>query len=309
VLQLLGILFASFLFIHFGKEIFVRVAKPTDWQEYKGDWAVITGSSYGIGRSFALELARRGLNVILTARTKSKLDEVAKEINTLFPSIQVKILVQDVIADPEWNRVASEIAGLNISVLVNNVGGGNLDGTLKKLHEYPASHHDRVHQLNFQSTKGWTLLLLPRMYERRKGRILSCSSMAWIFGYKESVYGADKGAVQSLTYTINNEYSDDGIRAEALVIGVTSTPALGSLPEDWMGFVTSSDSIATSSLDQFGWFEVYSPTLGHAFFYFMGWALPTSLRALSTKGGTENLEKAFVSGREEIHNIQNKKDL
>ena len=46
-----------------------------------GSWAVVTGATDGIGKAFAFELASKGLNLVLVSRTKSKLDEAAKEIS------------------------------------------------------------------------------------------------------------------------------------------------------------------------------------------------------------------------------------
>lgn len=71
------------------------VRKPTSWESFKGEWAVVTGASEGIGEQvgsgdvdvflivclqYAFGLAKRGMNVVLVARTKSKLDAVAQEI-------------------------------------------------------------------------------------------------------------------------------------------------------------------------------------------------------------------------------------
>jgi len=62
-------------------------------------------------------LARyRGVNVILHARSRGKLEEVAREIRTAFPQVQVRIIVQDVVMAPNWDAMRAEIAGLNISV-------------------------------------------------------------------------------------------------------------------------------------------------------------------------------------------------
>lgn len=58
--------------------------------KYRGEWALVTGSSYGLGRSYAFSLAKRGLNVILMARSGEKLRQVAKEIETAYPSTYLR---------------------------------------------------------------------------------------------------------------------------------------------------------------------------------------------------------------------------
>jgi hypothetical protein len=61
----------------------------------RNSWALITGSSDGIGKGIALSLAKEGFNIILSARTESKLEGVKNEIKRMYPSLDVKILVLD----------------------------------------------------------------------------------------------------------------------------------------------------------------------------------------------------------------------
>jgi len=61
----------------------------------RNSWALITGSSDGIGKGIALSLAKEGFNIILSARTESKLEGVKNEIKRLYPSLDVKLLVVD----------------------------------------------------------------------------------------------------------------------------------------------------------------------------------------------------------------------
>jgi 17beta-estradiol 17-dehydrogenase / very-long-chain 3-oxoacyl-CoA reductase len=60
-----------------------------------GEWALVTGSTDGIGKAFAFELAKRGLNVVLISRTKEKLEQMAKEIQSKYAATQVKIIPID----------------------------------------------------------------------------------------------------------------------------------------------------------------------------------------------------------------------
>ncbi|RHY25195.1 hypothetical protein DYB32_008475, partial [Aphanomyces invadans] len=55
-----------------------------------GKWAIVTGATDGIGKATALELARKGMNIVLISRTQSKLDEVATEITTKYNTVSVK---------------------------------------------------------------------------------------------------------------------------------------------------------------------------------------------------------------------------
>lgn len=200
--------------------------------------------------------------------------------------------------------MASEIKGLNVSVLVNNVGGGSLDGGFDHIHERSIDYHQQIHNFNFGAAIGWTSLVLPKMVENGRGRILSSSSLAYLFGHGESVYGADKGAINSFTLTLNNEYYHHGIRAEALIIGIVSTPAMP-METDAFGYVESSERIACNSLNLFGWKEVYAPGFTHSFFHLVGQMVPTGLRANAAKDGTEKVSGFARRGREAL----NKKEL
>lgn len=304
--RFLGSLFLFYLVSLAVYEAYWRLGPPTSWDAYKGDWALITGSSYGIGRSFALELASKGINVLIHGRSQSKLDSLSKEIVTKFPNVQVKAVVQDVVEAPNWDKVAELVKGLDVTILVNNVGGGSLDGSFTRIHERTLEYHQKIHNFNFGATIGWSSILLPKMVELKRGRIMSCSSLAYLFGYGESVYGADKGAINSFTLNLNNEYLNDGIRAESLVIGIVSTPAMP-MEADYFGYVESSERIARNALNLFGWKEIYAPGFTHSFFHLIGTSLPTSLRVNAAKDGTENVVEFAKKGRETINN--NKKEL
>ena len=88
-----------------------------------GEWAVVTGSSQGIGRSYARELARRGMNIVLVARSKDRLNMVAQEIKEEF-GVKTNIIVVDFTDNKAVNTVIKELdkLKLDIGILVNNVG-------------------------------------------------------------------------------------------------------------------------------------------------------------------------------------------
>uniref|UniRef100_A0A6B2LAH9 Uncharacterized protein n=1 Tax=Arcella intermedia TaxID=1963864 RepID=A0A6B2LAH9_9EUKA len=256
-----------------GYSLLYRFVLPSaDWSAFQGEWAFVSGSSYGIGAQFAESLAKRGLNIILCARTEHKLLEIEKNIKNLYPHIQTKILLADVLQDG-WESVLDEVSHLNVSVIVNNVGGGNLDGTLKYYHEFSEEHHANILKLNLFSVQKVLSKFLPKLIQRHKGRIINISSMAYLLGYKMSLYGPSKGFVNTWTEQLNTEYEDFGIQAEVLMLGEVSTPAIGNKPAD--GFMVARPSQVTEkALDMFGYQIVYAPFWGHAFVH---WACSTLL--------------------------------
>lgn len=71
-------------------------AVPQNLQVLAGaKWAVVTGSTDGIGKAYAMELAKKNFNVVLISRSQNKLDEVAKEIGEKFDHIEVRTISFD----------------------------------------------------------------------------------------------------------------------------------------------------------------------------------------------------------------------
>ncbi|ODQ65435.1 3-ketoacyl-CoA reductase [Nadsonia fulvescens var. elongata DSM 6958] len=119
-----------FLFSYIYMIIQLFVLPPVDFKKYgakKGAWALITGASDGIGKEYAIQLAKKGVNVLLVSRTESKLIELSKEISTKY-NVEARYLAMDISADsPEnyakLNQLLQEkdVKG-KISILINNVG-------------------------------------------------------------------------------------------------------------------------------------------------------------------------------------------
>jgi len=101
--------------------------KGHDWIERYGEnsWAVVTGATDGIGWEFCREVARRGLNVVLISRTKSKLENRCKELTDEFPKIKADYIIADFCADTSaefYKEIANKLKDKDVSVLINNVG-------------------------------------------------------------------------------------------------------------------------------------------------------------------------------------------
>jgi len=309
IAQLVGkFVIAYFVWIFVSNVYWRLVRPPTDWSMHKGEWAIVTGSSYGIGSEFALSLAKRGINVVLCARTQYKLEEIEKNIKQLYPQVKTKILLMDVVQDG-WEKSLEEIRDLNVSVLVNNVGGGNLDGKLRLFHEFSDDQLQTMHKLNLYSTQKIILKFLPQMFQRRKGRIINVSSCASFLAHKLGVYPGDKAFVNQLTEQLNTEYEEYNIRAEALVVGEVSTPAIGFKEVD--GFrVCSPSTITENALDLWGWSEIYSPFWGHAFIVMLTrTVLPMYITRPLLRYETEEISKDVSKGNEFLSNIRINKDL
>jgi len=144
-------------------------------------WALVTGASDGIGKEFALQLARRGFNIVLVARNEEKLSAVRTEITTLYPNIRVRIVIADFSNCAEegfFERIERETNDLDISILLNNVG----DACIEEYHLVPYEKIRNVVLLNCLSQALMTRVFLPRLIARTTNRIrsaiLDVSSMA-----------------------------------------------------------------------------------------------------------------------------------
>lgn len=91
-------------------------------------WAVVTGCTEGIGKALALELAQRGFNIVLISRNSEKLSLVVKEIQEKYKR-DTRMIVFDFGKDCSiqgYESIAKKLEGLDVSILVNNVGVSNM---------------------------------------------------------------------------------------------------------------------------------------------------------------------------------------
>ncbi|CCW65056.1 unnamed protein product [Phytomonas sp. EM1] len=141
-----------------------------------GGWAVVTGASEGIGHAMALDLGRRGFNVCVIARTKSKLDAVVEELRAL--GVEGCAISFDFAeATPSnWTDLFARLDSLEISVLVNNVGV-NYDYA-NYFDEVTLETDLRLLKVNCESTLRMSKYVVPKMKAKRSGAIVCLSSFS-----------------------------------------------------------------------------------------------------------------------------------
>uniref|UniRef100_A0AC34RIC1 Uncharacterized protein n=1 Tax=Panagrolaimus sp. JU765 TaxID=591449 RepID=A0AC34RIC1_9BILA len=102
------------------------IASKIDLHKLAGtNWAVITGSTDGIGKVYALELAKQGFDIILISRTQSRLETTKNEIIENYPKIKVEMIVFDFCQDDVKvynSQLFEKLKKIDIGILVNNVG-------------------------------------------------------------------------------------------------------------------------------------------------------------------------------------------
>jgi len=181
--------------------------------------ALITGSSNGIGLELARVFAEKGDNLVLVARSKSKLDELKKELEETY-KIQVFTIEKDLSAQSAAQDVYDAMISQRISVdyLVNNAGFGDFG----LFSESNWSRQESMINLNVTTLVHLTWLFLPDMIKKGGGKIMNiASTAAFQPGPTMSVYFASKAFVLSFSEAVNNEVADNGITVTALCPGAT----------------------------------------------------------------------------------------
>ncbi|KAF2673534.1 NAD(P)-binding protein [Microthyrium microscopicum] len=147
----------------------------------KGSWAVVTGASDGIGKEFALQLARKGYNLVLVSRTQSKLESLATEIKSANPKVETKVLAMDYSAnrDSDYEALKALTSDLDISILINNVGQSH--SIPVPFLETDPSEMNAIITINVTGTLRTTALIAPGMVSRKRGLILSMASFGGVF--------------------------------------------------------------------------------------------------------------------------------
>jgi uncharacterized protein len=181
--------------------------------------AVVTGASQGIGEALAFDLAARGHHLIITARRREVLTELAQRI-TERHGVTVEVRAVD-LADPAARDVlCDELAGRNISVLCANAGTATF-GPLAKLD--PAGEKAQV-QLNAIAVHDLCLAVLPGMLARKAGGILISGSAAGNSPIpNNATYAATKAFANTFSESLRGEVKKDGVHVTLLAPGPVRT--------------------------------------------------------------------------------------
>ncbi|KIO33893.1 hypothetical protein M407DRAFT_240809 [Tulasnella calospora MUT 4182] len=185
-----------------------------------GRWAVVTGATDGIGREFALQLAKAGFNVFIASRSMDKLEAVRKEINDANSGTNVQVQVhaidfsrRDAQAEGEWSRLGDALKKLDIGVLVNNVGKSY--DIPAYFDDVPTKDNEDIVQININATMRMTQIALPAMLTKKNGLILNIGSFAGsVPGPMLATYSASKAFLSTWSQALADEYKSRGIVVE-----------------------------------------------------------------------------------------------
>jgi uncharacterized protein len=178
--------------------------------------ALVTGASAGLGVEFARQLSKRGYALVLAARRKDRLEELAAELGNaraVAVDLSKASAAAKLMADIEAN-------GETIDLLVNNAGFG----LIGRFAELDAKRERQMIDLNIGVLTDLCRAVAPGMIERKAGGIINvASTAAFQPGPKMALYFATKAFVLSLTEALHEELKPHGIKVSCLCPGPTRT--------------------------------------------------------------------------------------
>lgn len=183
-----------------------RTSESTD---LRGQVAIVTGASRGLGLEVARAFADRGAKLVLAARGGDDLAIVAKE---LARHTEVETVAVDVSEDAELVVEAAIRRFGRVDVLVNNASELG-PSPMPPLEEYPWQDLERVLRVNVLAPLHLTQLVLPGMKARRQGVVINVTSDAGVAAYPGwGGYGLSKAALEHLSRTLGAELEGTGVR-------------------------------------------------------------------------------------------------
>jgi 3-oxoacyl-[acyl-carrier protein] reductase len=208
----------------------------SDTPPLRGKTALVTGSSSGIGRAIAIELARNGANIILHGRSKTpRLTSVYDEVVKL--DVQCNTILADFAADPNWDSFVDEAWSCqgDVDFWINNAGGDVLTG------DWPNRTFAQKLEYLWQVDVAATLMLSRGAGERMKSSPGSSSAIvnmgwdqAWqgMAGSSAELFSTTKGAIMSMTKSLAQSLSPE-VRVNCLAPGWIKTQWGNQASEYW----------------------------------------------------------------------------
>lgn len=186
----------------------------------------MTGASDGLGKEYAIQLAQKGFNLVLISRTQSKLETLAKEIETKYAGahVQCKLIAMDFAEnkDSDYARVKALIDGLDVGILINNVG---LSHSIPvPFIKTPVTEMRDIITINCTGTLRITQLVAPGMVQRKRGLILTMGSFGGLLPTPLlATYSGSKAFLQHWSTALGSELAPHGVHVELCVSYLVTT--------------------------------------------------------------------------------------
>jgi hypothetical protein len=181
--------------------------------------ALVTGASSGIGAIYADRLAARGYDLILVARNRERLAELAKRLAAKSHR-RVEAIAADLAGDGLAKVEAALRQDANISLLVNNAGVGATAPLLSS----DVDKMDAMLAINVRAPMRLTYAAVPGFVERGGGAIINIASIVGVAPeILNGVYGGTKAFMLAFSLSLHKELAEKNIRVQAVLPGATAT--------------------------------------------------------------------------------------
>ena len=189
--------------------------------------AIITGGNSGVGAATALLFAKEGAKVVISARRKPQLEEVAAKIREA--GGEVLPVVADISKPEDASHVVEETVKTygKLDILVNNAGV--LEEGLKPIDRVEDADMDRIIDINTKGTMYCMRAATAKMEEAGAGSIVNVASVAGVMGCGGAAYVASKAAIIGITRHTALRVAGKGIRCNAVCPGTIVTPMVSGM--------------------------------------------------------------------------------
>jgi short-subunit dehydrogenase len=186
----------------------------------QGKVALVTGAGRGIGKAIAVSLAKSGCRLILAARTREQLDDVAKTIGN-----EAVVIPTDLTRDDELDRLVeqSSKAWGSVDILINNAGWGKRAPVMRA----NVQDWDQTLRLNLRAPMILAQKLLPAMVAKGEGAVINIGSVSGKSGEANgAAYSASKFGLIGFTQSLYEEVKEYGIKVAVILPGYVDTPMI-----------------------------------------------------------------------------------
>lgn len=187
----------------------------------RGDWALVTGASCGIGEEFAVQLAQAGMHVVLVARSVDKLEALATRLRRDC-QVQVRAIGADLVEPDAAAALKRQLGaeGIRIRLLCNNVGRGRWG----RMENTELAYYQEILTLNTSLVVAMCHTFLPDLASFPSSAVVNLASTAVYQPVPYmGVYAASKAFVHSFSQALHGEWAARGIVVQSLLPGPTDT--------------------------------------------------------------------------------------